>query len=162
MSTKKADNVLQFRTQYTHRQNGRVPLANTEPSMAKQSFKDECDINVIMRNFGQTGCLDHYRNVSAEYGYAPSCDYKEALTIVEEAKQVFDALPAAVRERFANNPAKLLEFAESCQTQQELDSGLFGERGTPAHPHGEKAAESGEERPQARRPQNTPPPDGGE
>ena len=40
------------------------------PSMTKQSFKDECDINKIMAKFQKTGAIEHYAKHAPSYGDA--------------------------------------------------------------------------------------------
>lgn len=81
----------------------------TDPSMTHQNFKDDCDINTIVKRFGVTGQLPQ---VSApQYGdFTGVEDYRTALHAVMEAEDRFMMLPATVRERFHNNPQELLEF----------------------------------------------------
>lgn len=80
-------------------------------TMAKQAFKDECDINTIMSKYQKTGVIEHVKNVQGSYGDFTSVqDYQLSLNQVIAAQDAFDQLPARVRERFANDPSRLMAF----------------------------------------------------
>ena len=52
---------------------------------AKQSFKDACDINLIMKRHAKTGVLDHLNVNPGTYGdFANADDYLTALNKVAE------------------------------------------------------------------------------
>lgn len=108
------------------------------PSMTKQSFVDECDINNILREYSVSGQLRHISQ-RAELGmYADlpdQTDFQTALNIVLEGQQAFDTLPAKVRNRFNNNPAEFLEFMADPANQDEIISlGLAKDNRPPAPP----------------------------
>jgi len=85
-------------------------LACEEPSLAQQHFKDECDINNILRQFNITGLLPE-SPISPQYGdFTGIGDYHTALNKVIAAQDEFDSLPAQIRARFDNDPASLIEF----------------------------------------------------
>jgi len=88
----------------------RSGLIFTGESRTKQSFKDECDINVIMRRYQQTGILDHVRDAVPQYLDATAIEFQAAMDIVAQAQTIFEELPSAIRARFENDPAQLLEF----------------------------------------------------
>jgi len=89
----------------------KTPLHFTLPSLTKQSFKDECDINVIMRRYQATGVLEHQRDATqAIYADVTAYDYQEAMNLVAQANSAFHGLPSHLRARFDNDPAKLLDF----------------------------------------------------
>lgn len=78
--------------------------------MTKSSFKKECDINEIMKKYLQKGQLPDLIKQNPEYGdFSDVPSYQEALNRVSRAEQVFAALPAAVREECANDPAVFLQ-----------------------------------------------------
>ncbi len=81
-----------------------------EPSMAQQQFKEESDINEIVRKFGVTGELPS--NIRApQYGdFTGIFDYHSAMNAVVAARDSFNAMPAEVRARFDNDPAAFVEF----------------------------------------------------
>ena len=105
----------------------------TEESMTKQSLKDECDINLIMENFTNTGQIRHLNNHEPRYDYAPSYSFKEALDVVFQSEAAFSELPSEIRERFNHDPLSFLEFVESDDNAAEAAAmGLIPS--TPANP----------------------------
>lgn len=103
----------------------RVQLVCTDPSRTKQSFKDECDINKIMKRFKKVQgveYLEQYRGyVGGNYGdFSQVVDYRSALDQVRRAQDVFGALPAAVRRRFGNDAAEFLDFVSNPANKDEL------------------------------------------
>lgn len=96
-------------------------LKFTDPSLTKQSFKDECDINYIVAKFAKTGVLDHEALVKPKFGdFLGVTDYQTALNQVIEAEEAFDALPAKVRSRFKNQPVEFLEFCSDEKNYDEM------------------------------------------
>ena len=43
---------------------------DVDPGRTRQSMRDECDINAIMRKYIKTGAIDHVNKYSGEYGFA--------------------------------------------------------------------------------------------
>lgn len=96
-------------------------LACEEPSLAQQHFKDECDINNILRQFNVTGLLPE-SPISPRYGdFTGISDYHTALNRVIAAQDEFDGLPAQIRARFENDPAQLIEFLEDENNRSEAE-----------------------------------------
>ena len=96
-------------------------LACEEPSLAQQHFKEECDINTILQKFNVTGILPEVP-LSPRYGdFSGIGDYHTALNRVIAAQQEFDGLPAQIRARFDNDPAKLIAFLENEQNRPEAE-----------------------------------------
>ena len=97
-------------------------LACEEPSLAQQHFKDECDINNILRQFNITGLLPE-SPLSPRYGdFSGIGDYHTALNRVIAAQDEFDALPAQIRARFDNDPANLIEFLDDDANRPEAEA----------------------------------------
>jgi len=80
------------------------------PSRTKQSFKDECDINVIMARFQTSGMLDYVNRAEPQYLDTSDHDFATAMNVVAQAQTAFAELPSSIRERFGNNPKELLTF----------------------------------------------------
>jgi len=97
-------------------------LVFTKPSMAKQSMKDECDINNILRQYQKTGVLNFTNKRSPQYGDFPSYDLKEAMQVVQQANEMFADMPAALRDRFGNSPENFLEFIQDTKNRQEAEA----------------------------------------
>lgn len=87
---------------------------------AQQQFKDECDINTIVRRFGLTGELPNDVRVPqyADFTDAVS-DYQTALHQVIAADREFMRLPPDLRYRFRNDPQQLLEFVSDESNRDE-------------------------------------------
>lgn len=94
-----------------------------EPSMTKQSFKDECDINNIVKRFEATGQIDHINQAHAQglFTDLPSgLDLQAGLDMIRQAEAAFMALPAAARAEFDNDPVLFVEaFTNPSDAQQE-------------------------------------------
>jgi phage internal scaffolding protein len=92
-----------------------------DASLAQQHFKDETDINNILRQFNITGLLPE-SPLSPRYGdFTGISDYHTALNRVIAAQDEFEALPAQIRARFDNDPSKLIEFLENENNRPEAE-----------------------------------------
>lgn len=95
-----------------------------DPSRTKQSMKEECDINGIMRRFERTGLITH--NAQRESYFADVSevpDFAAAVDVVRKAEEMFLSLPAKLRLQFDNDPAKYVNFcsdAANLEKMQEL------------------------------------------
>lgn len=97
-------------------------LDNFEPTLTHQSFKDECDINLIVSSADQSGFLNDSGRPQPQYldlSDVPT-DYQDSLNRVIAAQDAFDALPALVRRRFHNDPAEFVEFASDASNLDDM------------------------------------------
>lgn len=90
-----------------------------DDSMTQQQFKDDADINVIVRRFGITGELPVGVRMPTYGDFDLVNDYQSALEAMREAEASFMAMPANVRERFANDPQKFLDFCADSRNIEE-------------------------------------------
>jgi len=87
----------------------------------KQSFKDECDINNILRQYSNTGMVTHIRNEQPRYADLPDdVDFQTAMNTVIQAESAFASLPSKVRNRFHNDPAEFLAFMADPKNEAEM------------------------------------------
>jgi len=104
----------------------------------KQSHKDECDINKIIKSFSITGQVDQMKLNAARGIYTDLVgmpDYQEALQITAQAGAAFSTLPSHVRARFDNDPARWLSFMENPANEAEIRSmGLMNNPDPPPTP----------------------------
>lgn len=96
-----------------------------KPSRTKQSFRDECDINKIMKRFKNVMGADYLSRyqgyLNGQYGdFSNVTDYRSAIDQVSQARAVFEALPSKVRSRFENDPAQFLDFVHNPMNHDEL------------------------------------------
>lgn len=114
-----------FRTAYNYDRDAvshDTGFVSSEPTMAQQQFKDECDINTILERFAITGVLPE-NPLPPHYGdFSGIGDYHSALNRVIAAQDAFDALPATIRARFENDPAQLISFLEDENNRSEAVS----------------------------------------
>lgn len=127
----------------------------TGPGRTKQSMAEECDVNYIMSKWKRTGEIpaSMIGSMPPSYGdYTNAEDYMTACNKVLDAKHAFAALPAFLRERFANEPANLIRFLSMPENQEEaIKLGLAQAPPTPVEP-----------KPEATIPENPSPVAGGE
>lgn len=91
-----------------------------EPSMTKQSFKDECDINLIVQRAVSGADISHVNSRVAQYGdFTNIPDFQAALDMVNRAHGMFMSLDGFVRERFSNDPAKMVSFLNDPKNRDE-------------------------------------------
>jgi len=91
-------------------QHVRVKLHFKEPPLTKQEFLEESDINNIVKKYQITGELPMRgrQGIFTDVSHVP--DYREALDIVRHAQYGFEALPAAIRTKFNNDPEQMINF----------------------------------------------------
>lgn len=92
-----------------------------EEGRTLQQFKEECDINTIVRRFGLTGELpDNFRPPMIG-DFTEVMDFQSALNAVRRAEEAFMEMPADLRARFSNDPQKLIEFLGDDKNRDEAD-----------------------------------------
>jgi phage internal scaffolding protein len=75
-----------------------------------------------MERFGQTGQLPQ-TTLEPSYGdFSGVVDYHTAMNAILAAEEQFDALPAQMRARFDNDPAKLIDFLENDNNRSEAEA----------------------------------------
>lgn len=103
-----------------------TPVGKT--SRTKQSFKDDCDINLIVKRHASTGLWDHLAPVPATYGdFTASRELLAAVELVDQANASFAELPAEVRRLCDNQAVNLLYgLADEASYEMLVDAGLPG------------------------------------
>jgi len=86
---------------------------------AKQEFKDDADINSIMRKFQKTGTINHSAKYQPQYGETTPITYHESMNIVTGAQTMFNELPSSIRKKFENSAANFLEFVQDESNYEE-------------------------------------------
>jgi len=83
------------------------------PMLTQQQFAEDADINTIVRRFGLTHSLPS-AVASGVYGdFTGISDFDSAVKMIEKARSSFLQLPPEVRDKFENNPGRLVEYVES-------------------------------------------------
>jgi len=97
-----------------------VMTINDEPSLTQQQFKDECDINNIMKKYSSTREFQHLTSKVGQYAdFTKLTSYQDMLHSVLAAQDAFASLPAEIRKRFRNDPGELLAFIQDDKNYDE-------------------------------------------
>jgi len=89
-----------------------VAYRDDTPSMTRQEFADDCDINVLMAHYERNAVLPPSNSKSPAYFDASAVpDFREALDIAREAEEAFMRVPAVVRKELDNDVHKFVEYA---------------------------------------------------
>lgn len=120
--------IPKFRTTYDHDFGPRGDITfldengKPEVSLTVQSAAEECDINMIIDRANK-GIYPPPSNRVPQFGdFSEFPDYQSAMNSVIQAQEAFSQLPAKMRERFGNDPAKLLSFLADPANRSEAES----------------------------------------
>lgn len=118
-----------FRTPYNYDRDlasDESGLRCDDPSLAKQQFREEADINTIVERFNLTGQLPDNVRLPSYGDFLGVGDYHTAMLAVRAAAEDFMALPAALRARFGNDPAQFVDFcSDESNTEEARKLGLL-------------------------------------
>lgn len=97
----------------TERENGtrRVQMVPTGESRVEQSHKDMCDINSMVAR-ARRGQFVPPESRGVYGDFTKVTDFQSAMNQIMAAEATFGFLPAYIRKRFDNDPAKLLAFMD--------------------------------------------------
>lgn len=84
----------------------------------QQQFAEEVDINTIVRRYGVSPARPLGYGGEGLYGdFTEITDYESAVARVEKVREGFMKLPPEVRERFDNDPGKLIRHAQDLREE---------------------------------------------
>lgn len=110
---------------------------NHEPSMARQEFAAECDINTIMDRYQSTGFLPQSPFTPAptyvDFTEIPQ-DLMGTLQFLADAEKAFMQLPAQVRRTFDNNPHEFVAYASDPANLDQLRAWELAPKPAPEPP----------------------------
>jgi len=119
------------------------PITFNGTGRTKQSFKDECDINTIMKRFQVTGLIDFVNDHEPQYGDTSGINFHDSMNQVAVATSMFEDLPASTRKHFDNDPSKFIELVNDPDRIGEArELGLMGPERTPAAQAKQDAADA--------------------
>lgn len=118
-----------------YRKHPRVTSEGGGELLTKQEHKDECDINLIIKQYHRTGVI-HLNPEQPTFDDLPSnIDYQEACNTLIQADAAFAALPARTRDRFGNDPSRLLSAMDDPDRRTELEElGILKPKPAPEPP----------------------------
>jgi len=99
---------------------------------AKQSMKDECDVNLIVSRFAETGLISHLAGGIPQFVDVSALgDYRSIIEQVRKVDEYFAGLPADVRSEFRNDASLFMDYLESgasVEDLQKLGLAIVGDR----------------------------------
>lgn len=108
---------MKIRNAYTR---GNGPTIDCGETLTEQAHKNETDMNYILRDYAKTGFLKHAQKHEGRYDDVTVTDFQDALLTVNNTQNMFNQLPAQIRDRFANNPAQFLEYVSNPANENEM------------------------------------------
>jgi len=105
-------------------------------NLTKQEFKEECDINLIMRRYRDSPPRPFLNAPTLRFGdFADAPDFLAAQLLVKQAEELYQSMPENLRNRFGHNPANLIEFVRDPNNREEAAKlGLLKPEAVPPPP----------------------------
>lgn len=110
-----------YNTDHVSEQTGIAIPDDEENRMVKQEFAEEVDINTILRRFNITGQLPSGVRMPVYADFEEVFDFHSAANAIAQANEAFEQMPANVRERFQNDPAKFVAFCDNPNNRAEAE-----------------------------------------
>lgn len=80
-------------------------------SLTEQCFKDDCDVNYIMKRFSAIGQAPKFAKQQLQFGdFSDVKTYQEAIQLSIDAENEFMRLPADLRFRFGNDAGNFIQW----------------------------------------------------
>lgn len=100
-----------------------APGVNFDPkkdkSLTNQADMPAADINNIMARFEKTGLIPGTERTPMYGDFSEVPDYHTSLSAIRRVETAFLQLPAKLRNRFENDPEKLLTFLDDSKNDEE-------------------------------------------
>lgn len=126
---------FQWRHQYEEKadeyERQQTDIVCNDPTLTQQQYKDDADLNVIVKRFGITdGAIPVPAQDPKYYGdFSDATDFRGALDRTRDALDRFDALPAEIRKQFDNDPVALYHWVSDPQNAEDaVKLGLLSKR----------------------------------
>jgi hypothetical protein len=110
---------IKFKIPYTKTK--RCFFETTGESMTQQHFKEESEINNIIKKHDKNGIIESVARGNARYGdFSLVQDYKSSLDTIRDANDNFMEIPSEIRKKFNNNAGEFFNFVQDPNNQPEL------------------------------------------
>lgn len=127
--------ALVIRKNFERRPDSEPVVFDEKEGLTDRSAAGECDINRIMSKYMRTGTVPQGVSVGQYGDFSLAGDYLAAQQVIVNAREQFEALPSAVRDRFRNSPEVFLEFIHNkANTEEAQKLGLLKEVVAPPPP----------------------------
>lgn len=89
-------------------------LDDFDDTRTQQQFKEEADINVLVRRFNITGQMPENVRAPTYADFSEVYDFHSAANAIAAANEAFMQMPAEIRfDRFRNDPAAFVAFCSN-------------------------------------------------
>lgn len=119
---------VQIKTKYDYElQASLAPgIGPFDKSMTNQADLKDSDVNLIMARYEKTGLIMGTERAPRYGDFSEVPDYHTQLSAIRRVDAAFAALSPKIRNRFDNDPAKLLSFMENPENEKEaIELGLL-------------------------------------
>lgn len=108
---------------------------NNEGSLTRQEFAADADINTIVERMSLGYQMPVNTTPPMQGDFTGLPDYGGAVQMIRKAQEIFNNLPAKIRERFQNDPEKYINFFHDENNRLEAEKlGLVKPRPVPEDP----------------------------
>ncbi|AKI26921.1 internal scaffolding protein VP3 [Gokushovirinae Fen672_31] len=105
------------------------------PTLTRQEFAEECDVNAIMERYETTGVLPNVVGQPFYYDFTTlPTDMMSAMDVMRNATDAFYTLPAKVRKEFDNDAAAFVDFASDPDNLDQMRSWGLAPQAKPEEP----------------------------
>ncbi len=111
-----------------------IKKLNFNDGRTKQSFRDETDINMILKRAQKSGTISHLAKYEARYGDFSDFDFFEAQRRMAEGREIFDELPPEIRREFSQSPGEFFAYVNDPANVDRI-SQLLPELAAPGRQH---------------------------
>lgn len=129
-----ATELKHFRHKFSNLANNK-PLAKLPSGNTKmqQHMVRDVDINTILSKYRKTGVITHIARAKAIYGnFTELKDVADAMNVTAKASQVFDSLPAEIRNEFKNSIPGFFEYIQDPKNRARCEElGIYNKSETP-------------------------------
>lgn len=117
---------VKIKSRYNTHPQHTYSFSTTGESLTQQQFKAECDVNNILAKYKKTGLISHLAKHKGNFGdFSNFEDYQTSLHKVMQAQESFGHLPSELRNKFQNDPGKLIEYlGDKANDEEAIKYGL--------------------------------------
>lgn len=133
---------IKVRTRFDERERVFSP-STAGTGRTKQEFRNDADINSIIAKYRRTGVLppSAHRSAARFGDFSQIPDFTEMCARVDAARDLFLALPSAVRKAFDHDPGKFIAATQSREGMEKLVELGIAKKIEPILPPGSGAAD---------------------
>lgn len=109
-------------------------IAMSDEGKTQQHYGPAVNINNILAKYRKTGIIEHVNRAQERYGdFLAVADYAKDLDKVAKAQQMFEMLPAELRNHFKNSIPGFFEYIQKPENKEQcIKWGIF--KAPPAPP----------------------------